>query len=309
MSLYLALDVGGTHLRAALYPEDGLEPIQHKRINTQGEDTPLERLFCLVEKILPPREKVSAIGVAAAGPLNTHTGVILKAVNIPGWKELPLRDELQNRFQVPVKIGNDANLAALGESKFGSGRGHHHILYLTISTGIGGGVIIDDRLLNGAWGLAGELGHITVMPGGPLCSCGQSGHLEAVASGTAIARYVNEQITSGVPSSLTGTQPLTAKEVAQAARAGDRLSKEAFERAGKFIGRTVADFLHIFNPTVVIFGGGVSKSGSLLLNPINQTMRTSILIPQYLDNLVVTTASLGDEAGLLGALALARQTT
>ncbi|NTU75760.1 MAG: ROK family protein, partial [Anaerolineaceae bacterium] len=199
----------------------------------------------------------------------------------------------------------DANLAALGEWKFGAARGHHDVLYLTVSTGIGGGVIIADRLLTGSRGMATELGHITVLPDGPMCGCGHRGHLEAVASGTAIARDVAARLAAGEESIIATKNPTT-KDIGLAAMKGDLLAISALSIAGQWIGYTLADFLHIFDPSIVIFGGGVSQVGSLLLNPVRQGLQERILSPEYLKGLTITTAALGDDAGLLGALALAR---
>jgi glucokinase len=250
---------------------------------------------------------VLAIGIAAPGPLDPQKGIIYKAVNIPGWENLPLRDLIQDHFGVPVALENDANLAALGEVTFGAGRGHHHLLYLTISTGVGGGVIINDELLTGFRGLGSELGHVTVLPDGPVCSCGKRGHLEAVASGPAIARYVAQQIADGQSSQLANQEPLTAYHVAQAAADGDELATRAYQRAGTFLGQAIADFLHIFNPSIVVLGGGVIQSGELLLESLRRTLQESVLSPQYLEQFTLTTAELGDQSGLLGALTLARR--
>lgn len=249
---------------------------------------------------------MEAIAVATPGPTDPYSGTVLEAPNIPSWINLPLRKLLEDRFPTRVAIGNDANMAALGESQYGAGKGHHDVIYMTISTGIGGGIIIDDRLLLGARGLATEMGHVTVIPDGPVCGCGHRGHLEAVASGTAIANWVEMQIAQGVASCLTTDEKITARRVAQAAREGDPLAIAALKRAGVFIGRALADYLHIFNPTIVILGGGVIRSGDLLLDPIRETMRSSVMTPAYLEGLELTTATLGDEAGLMGALALAR---
>jgi glucokinase len=207
---------------------------------------------------------------------------------------------------VPVFLENDANLAAVGEWYFGAGQGHHHLIYLTISTGIGGGVIINDQLLTGARGLGAEIGHLSILPDGPLCSCGKRGHLEAIASGTAIARYVSEQIAAGRSSSLSHESHITAKTVATAARNGDELALEAFQRAGNALGQGIADLLHIFNPSILVFGGGVSQSGDLLFAPMRRKLDELIMSQGYLENLTITKSPLGDDAGLLGTLAQAR---
>jgi glucokinase len=305
MSIIVAIDIGGTQLRVAVYPRDGTTPICIQRTATRGmEDGVFERLTALVDTIWPDGP-VDAISVAAPGPLNPYSGTVISTPNIPAWTNYPLAGLLSEKYQVPAYLGNDANLAALGEWKYGAGQGHHDVLYLTISTGIGGGVISSDMLIEGCRGMSAELGHVTVLPGGPLCSCGVPGHLEAIASGPAIARYVSEQIAAGRSSILLSRTEISAREVAEAARQGDELAKEAFVRAGSFIGQAVADFLHIFNPSIVIFGGGVIQSGRLILDPIEESMKRNIMDRSYLDGLQIATAKLGDDAGLLGALAQA----
>jgi glucokinase len=244
--------------------------------------------------------------VAAPGFVNSDLGIVYDSPNIQGWVDLNLRDLLEDEFKVPVMVANDANLAAMGEWRFGAGQGHHHLLYLTISTGIGGGVIQNDQLLLGTRGLAGEFGHVTVLPDGPLCGCGQRGHLEAISSGTAISRFVSEQLAQGVPSMLLPGPHPTAREISLAAQQGDSLARAALTRAGTFLGYALADFLHLFNPSIVIFGGGVSRSGPLLLDPVRAALPQRIMSAEYTRNLILTTAALGDDAGLVGALALAQ---
>ncbi len=304
MSAIIAIDIGGTQLRAAVYPQNSTVPIKVQRAPSRGmEDGVFERLTALIDSIWPD-EPVDIICAAVPGPLNPYTGIIIETPNIPAWTNYPLADLLAKKYNVPAFIGNDANLAVLGEWLYGAGQGHHDIVYLTISTGIGGGVICGDKLIEGCRGMATELGHITVLPDGPVCSCGVKGHLEAVASGTAIAKYVSDQIAAGRKSSL-GSGVLTARQISEAAGQGDELAKAAFVRAGEFIGQATADYLHMFNPSIVIFGGGVSFSGALLLDPLKDSMRRHVMDESYLDGLVVTTAKLGDDAGLLGSLAQA----
>jgi len=277
-----------------------------KRISTKGPDTPHERLINLIASVAPKDEEIAAIAVAAPGPLDPFEGIIFEAPNIPGWNNLPLKKLIQDQFKVPVAIGNDANLAALGEWRFGAGVGHKHLVYITVSTGIGGGVIIDNQLLLGAHGLAAELGHVTVIPDGPLCGCGKRGHLEAVTSGPAIARWVEQELSQGIPSSLSMNKPVTAKDVSLAANKGDELAQAALARGGTYLGIAIANYLHIFNPTVVIIGGGVSQSGEAYFGPVRASLREQVLSSKYLDNLILTTSALGDDVGLMGALALAQ---
>ena len=303
------MDIGGTNIRAGVFPENGNTPITLKKIPTRGPETAQERAIRLISELWPKEHTVIALGITAPGPVDPRNGVVYSAPNIPDWRNLPLKSIISGNFGVPVSIGNDANMAALGEWKFGAGQGHHDILYLTISTGIGGGVILEDRLLLGWQGLASELGHVTVEPNGPLCNCGQMGHLEAVASGPAISRYVSTQIVNGRPSLLAGSSSLSAEKIAQAALKGDELAIEALKRAGEFIGNALADFLHVFNPSIIILGGGVSRSGKFFIDTIRNAIYQRVFSPQYTFNLKITTAALADDAGLLGALALARLNT
>jgi glucokinase len=217
-------------------------------------------------------------------------------------------EKLEGHFNVPVGIGNDANLAALGEWRHGAGRGSNDIIYLTISTGIGGGVITDGRLLIGSRGVGAEMGHIVIVPDGPECGCGQRGHLEAVASGTAIAREVENRLAAGEPSSLSSLGgALSAAQVGQAAQAGDPLALEVIQQAAIYIGQGLADFCHIFNPEIFVLGGGVSQLGDLLFNPIRQSLEAHLMHPIFAENLAIKPAALGDDAGLVGAMVLASQ--
>ncbi len=304
---FIVADVGGTHIRAACFPLEGHKPISIKRISTKGTGLPHERLIDLIASIIPDGEEVAAITVAAPGPTDPFEGIVIEAPNIPGWNNLPLRKLIHEQFKVPVAISNDANLAALGEWRFGAGVGHRNLIYITVSTGIGGGIIIDNQMLQGTRGLSGELGHVTVMPDGPLCSCGHRGHLESIASGPSIARWAEQELSQGLPSSLVDKQPVTAEAVAEAASQGDDLAKAALGRGGTYLGIAIASFLHIFNPSVVIIGGGVSQSGEAFFGPLRTAMRANVISDRYLDDLILTRAALGDKVGLMGALALAQK--
>jgi glucokinase len=306
MSLTIAVDLGGTHIRVAAYPPESITPINHQRTRSYaGEPGVYDRVAKAIESVWSDQE-ISAIGIASPGPLDPHTGIILATPNIPEWRNFPLAPKLSEQFGVPVHLDNDANLAALAEWNYGAGRGHHDLVYFTISTGVGGGVIVNDRLLQGFRGMGGELGHMIIDPNGPPCGCGKNGHVESFSSGPAIARYVNEQIRAGQKTSLPTQGGLTAAQVANAARAGDALAISAFARAGHYLGIAVANYLAIFDPSIIVFGGGVSQVGDLLFKPFEESLRQHTFHPHYLDDLVITKAALGDDAGLLGALALAR---
>ncbi len=302
---YIVADVGGTHIRVACFPSTSLKPSIVQRIDTVGPDTPHDRLMHLISQVAPKGEGIAAIAVAAPGPLDPFKGIVYEAPNIPSWINLPLQKLLEDEFKAPARIGNDASLAALGEWRFGAGKGHRNLIYITVSTGIGGGVIAENQLLLGERGLAAELGHVTVIPDGPLCGCGQRGHLEAVASGPAIARWMEQELSQGIPSSLPASKPITAQDVSLAARQGDELAKAALARGATFIGTKIADYLHVFNPTLVIIGGGVSQSGPAFLDPLRAAMTEHVMSKWYLEDLSLTTSDLGDDVGLMGALALA----
>ncbi|HSL30525.1 MAG TPA: ROK family protein [Anaerolineales bacterium] len=306
MSLNVAIDIGGTHIRVAVYQPDSLTPIAHERRRSHAHEPGVYvRLEQAVESVWP-QEPVSAIGIASPGPLDPYTGTILSTPNIPEWHNFPLAPKLSQHFGVPAYLNNDANLAALGEWQYGAGKGHENLVYLTISTGIGGGVISHGCLVQGYRGMGAELGHMIIDPDGPPCGCGERGHIESFSSGPAIARYVSEQLAAGQESMLRNQPNPSAVHIGEAARAGDALAISAFERAGYYLGIAVANYLAIFNPSILIFGGGVSQVGDYLFKPFEESLRKHTFHPHYLENLVITRAALGDNAGLLGALALAR---
>jgi len=305
MRTIVSIDIGGTQLRAATYKQDQ-QPLAQKRVKTNAsEPDTYGRLVKLIEDVWPKNEKVDAIGVSSPGPVDPHAGVIMITPNIKEWRDFPITTKLTEHFGVPAFLDNDANLAGLAEWKFGAGRGHHDVLYLTVSTGVGGGVIINDRLLQGYHGLAAELGHTTVQADGPLCGCGHRGHLESFSSGTGIERFVTDQLAAGRESVLHPNKKNSAHDISEAAKQGDALSIEAYQVAGKYLGIGVANFLHAFDPSIVIFGGGVSQSGPLLFDAFHASLKEQVMHPRYLEGLVITRVELGDDSGLLGARALA----
>jgi glucokinase len=213
-------------------------------------------------------------------------------------------------FALPVFVGNDANLAALGEHRFGAARGFDDIIYMTISTGIGGGIIQSGQLLQGHKGLAGEIGHVAVQPGGPLCGCGNRGCLEALASGTAIGHQAQTLAVAGhAPAILAAaggdTSQISSKSVGQAAAQGDEIAIKLLRQAGRYIGIGIANLMHLFNPQRFVLGGGVTQTGPLLFKPIRRTVRRWAMNPMYWEDTEIVPAGLGDDAGLLGALAFA----
>lgn len=306
MPTIVAVDIGGTQMRAAAYTQEQIHPIKQKKIPTlASKPGGLDRLIQVIEDVWPKDGDVAAIGLGSPGPLDPHTGYLLAPPNNPEWHNFPLTPSVEKHFGVKTFLDNDANLAGLGEYRYGAGKGHHHVLYITVSTGIGAGVITDDRLLQGYHGLAAELGHSIVDPDGPPCSCGFNGHLESFSSGPAIVKYVLGELEAGTRSVLKRDANMTARDVAEAAQQGDELAIKAYQRSGTYLGIGVASFLHAFDPSIVIFGGGVSQVGRLLFDPFEESLKKRVFHPRYLEGLVITTAQLGDDAGLLGARALA----
>ncbi|MDW8064248.1 MAG: ROK family protein [Anaerolineae bacterium] len=304
--VYIAVDLGGTNIRAARCDGEGriLARVGRPTRPEEGTEAVIARIIEAIQEVWPADELVEAMGVGVPGPLDPRTGVVLTAPNL-GWENVPLTDRLRERFGVPCFVGNDANLAALGEWQYGAGRGHAHLVYLTISTGIGGGVITHGLLLEGAHGLGAELGHIMVEPReGPRCSCGQKGCLEAMASGTAIARMAREAWARGEPVPWSDPATVTAADVAWAATRGDPVASAIMDRAAFYLGVGIASFWHIFNPTLIILGGGVMKTGDWFLEKIRAYAQEHAMTPDYITPIV--RAALGDDAGLLGALAYAR---
>lgn len=310
----IAVDFGGTNIRAAYFPSPQPPPVSQNKTATlasEGPNAVITRLIQAIESQVPKGAVDLRIGIAAPGPLDPRTGVILSAPNLSGWTNIPLRDQLSEHFGVPVFLGNDANAAALAEWRFGAGQGTGNMVYLTISTGIGGGVIADGRLLLGAHGLAGELGHITMDLNGPTCGCGIKGHIEAIAAGPALARNATAQLEASQLSTLKETLSaqgkITSIDIGKAAQAGDELALSVIEEAGLLIGHHLGDLAHIFNPEVFILGGGVSLLGDLIFEPIKRSLREHVMDPAYLDGVRVLPAALGDDAGLVGAMVLASQ--
>src|SRR5687767_15974268 len=232
MSHTVAVDLGGTHIRVAVYEADSITPIAHQRTRSLANEPGIyDRLEQAIESVWP-NEKVAAIGIASPGPLDPHTGTILATPNIPEWHNFPLTPKLSQHFGVPVYLDNDANMAGLAEWQYGAGQGHRDLVYLTISTGIGGGVISSGHLLQGFHGMGAELGHMIIDADGPICGCGFHGHVESFSSGPAITRYAKVQISLGQKSALQAGPNLNARDVAGAAQQGDSLALSAFERAG-----------------------------------------------------------------------------
>ena len=310
LDCFLALDFGGTKLSAAVVSGEAGEWESQRRTEsgTQAYEC-LESILNLSHELLKGR-KPAAIGVSFGGPVIVETGHVVRSFQVAGWEDFPLQSKLQSEFKAPVIIDNDANAAALGEARFGAGRDCKNLFYITVSTGIGGGWILDGHLFRGANDLAGEIGHLIVDPNGPRCGCGRYGCLETIASGTGIARYARERLTA---ESFIGNDlrelvngdlsKITAEHVARAAESGDGFSADVMDRAAAALGKGIGTAITLMNPQRVIVGGGVAKSGQKYWQSLRETVLHNVLPGMEMD---VVPAALKDDSPLWGAIALAK---
>ena len=304
--LILALDFGGTKLAAAL-----AMPGERNFLAKAASPSPPEKsaevdrkiILELAARVLAGR-KAAAVGASFGGPVQAEEGRVVLSHHVPGWEGFPLKEWLEERFGAPAVVENDANSGALGEWAFGSGRGTRSFLYVTVSTGIGGGWILNGEIYRGADGLAGEIGHLTVDPEGPVCTCGRRGCLEAIASGPAIARQARELLATGESSVLRGLSELTAREVAQAAAAGDPVAEKVLRGAAQALGLALAQAITLMNPERIAVGGGVAKSGERFFTWTREAARNHVPPQARVD---IVPAQLLDDAPLWGAVALAER--
>jgi glucokinase len=252
---------------------------------TEGPYSMIDRHIDLARRVIEEAgvdwAAIDGIGIACGGPLDPATGVILSPPNLPGWHQIPLTDIVSDRLGKPTVVENDATGGALAEWWFGAGRSHgvDDLIYLTISTGIGGGLVLDGRLYRGVAGNAGELGHLTVIYGGRRCGCGRRGCLEAYASGTNIAARAREALESGEHSLLRNIPDFSAQHVAAAAEDGDPLASRIWDETMDMLGSAVANILDVFNPALVVLGGGVTKTGDQLLVPVREAALRQAMEP------------------------------
>jgi glucokinase len=299
-------------LRAARYDLDLniLERVEQPTHAELGSDAVLERLYQTARQVLPkPPDTLVGIGVALPGPVDMDNGILIAPPNLP-LKDCPVAHLIEQAVGGPVFIGNDADLAGLAEHRMGAGRGTKNMIYITVSTGVGGGIILDGKIYNGR-GQGGEIGHMIVWPDGPMCGCGKQGHLEAFSSGTGIARAARERLTAGETSSITNLvggdlSQVTAKIVGQAAASGDALARDIITDAGHYLGVNIASLMMLLNPDMFVVGGGVSKLGSMLFDPMHEAIQRYTMHPGYWKNVPIVHAKLGDDVVLTGAAVLVK---
>jgi glucokinase len=303
----IGVDVGGTKIAAGVVSPDG-DILNEVRYPSAG---PRERLLSTIARAVNEVRdgfEVGGICLAVPGTVSTAENKIIDAPNLHAIEGVPLKDELEERTGLSTTVENDANAAAWGEFRFGAGSEATHLVFITLGTGVGGGVVSHGVLLRGAQGAGGELGHTTIQATGPRCGCGNHGCLEALASGTAIARRARE-VASENPDSALGQlaveRTVLGEDVAELAREGDEAARSVLEETGRWLGIGLAGYVNVFNPEVIAVGGGAARAGELILEPARKEVRLRAMSPGR-DLVEIKPATLGARSGVLGAAALAR---
>ncbi len=314
------IDIGGTKLATVVADSTGhiLSKVRKPTLAERGPEYALHLLFNMVRETVEraglEQNSIAAIGVSCGGPLDTKTGVVYSPPNLPGWDALPLKAELESEFGIPVAIENDANASALAEYRFGGGRGYAALLYMTMSTGIGGGIVIHGQIYHGANDSAGEVGHQILLRDGPPCGCGKRGCLEALCSGPAIARRAQAAIRKQIETKKIATTELLtcadgrietvkSEHVLAAARTGDTLALQLVDETAYYMGWGIANLVNILNPDIVLLGTIAIAAGDLLLNPIRKTV-AEFAMARPTEAVKIEPAQLGEALGDLAAIAL-----
>ncbi|OII61478.1 MULTISPECIES: ROK family glucokinase [unclassified Streptomyces] len=312
MGLTIGVDIGGTKIAAGVVDEEGTILDIH-RVPTPPTSEGIVDAICTAVSEAGRGHDVEAVGIGAAGYVDDKRATVLFAPNIH-WRHEPLKDKVEQRTGLPVVVENDANAAAWGEYRFGAGQGHDDVICITLGTGLGGGIIIGNKLRRGRFGVAAEFGHIRVVPDGLLCGCGSQGCWEQYASGRALVRYARQRANAtpenaaillglgdGTPEGIQG------KHISDAARQGCPVAVDSFRELARWAGAGLADLASLFDPSAFIVGGGVSDEGELVLDPIRKSFRRWLVGGNYRPQAQVLAAQLGGKAGLVGAADLARQ--
>lgn len=280
----LGIDIGGTKLAVVVADFDGtiLHKVRRPTESQRGPDSIVDTLVDMCKQVLTETgttaDRIAGVGISCGGPLDTETGIIYSPPNLPGWDAYPLKQQLEAKLSLPVIIENDANASGLAEWMFGAGRGTKHLLYMTMGTGIGGGIVVDGQIYHGANDSAGEVGHQILIPEGPLCGCGRRGCLEALCSGPSIARRAREWIAHSPSTRILEfaggcIEDVRAEHVVQAAQEGDALALRLVDQTAYYMGWGIANVVNILNVELVVLGTVAVAAGNLLLDPMNQYMR------------------------------------
>ena len=302
----IGIDLGGTNLKAGLVGKDG--KITHRlsiRTNYNADPQAISnQIFELIDEIIKEahvkKSDIIGVGLGSPGLIDKKGETIIFSPNLPRWRNIPIKRMVADRFSIPCVLENDANAAAWGEKWVGAGKDVSSLVMLTIGTGIGGGIVIDNKLWRGANNVAAEIGHMIIHMNGPKCSCGNNGCIEAYASATAMVRRFKELLKGGVSSSLKDSREITAKMINDAAFQGDRASLDIIEETGRYLGIALVNVMHILNPEMIVLTGGMIGSGELLMNPIRQVTKHKAFESSYKDTEIVF-SQLGNDAGIIGA--------
>jgi len=305
--IVIGVDLGGTNIKAGAVRADGKVLVRHSLPTeaSKGPEAVADRIadairLC-IEGVEGGAEATAGVGVGTPGPLDLKEGVVLFAPNLPGWRDIPLKRMVQERVGLPCIVENDANAAALGEQWMGAGHGAGSLVLFTLGTGIGGGIVLGGKVWHGFAGVAAEIGHMSINPDGPQCNCGNRGCIEAYASATGMVRRMREAIAAGADSRLAARAgELTARDIYEAAVAGDEAARENMEKTGFYLGVAIANIMHILNPEVVVLSGGVTGAGDMLLEPIRRTVAERALEAAR-QGVRVCFSELGGDAGVIGA--------
>jgi glucokinase len=319
MANFIGFDLGGTNLSAAIVDTDTGSLTGYLRAPSlahEGEAAVIARMIKLINAVIAAsdihKNELKGIGIGVPGVLDLDHGVVLFLPNLPGtWPNVPLAEQITQATGLPTWLLNDARSMTLAEWIFGAGRGVDTMACFTIGTGIGGGLVINGKLHLGVDGTGGELGHQIVDIHGPVCGCGSQGCLETFASGSAIRAHGIKAVTQGLSTSIGrlvdyDLNRITPEVIHKAAREGDKIALDIYKRAGGYIGIAISNVMVTIGPRKVVIGGGVSRAGDLLLNPIRQTVAERVfMMPK--ERVEIVTAQLGTEAGLIGAAVWARE--
>ncbi len=312
----IGVDLGGTGIKAAIVSEAHI--LSNRRsLDTEaarGPDHVIARIATIIEELARRAEadgaEIVAVGVGSPGPLSYARGVVLHAPNLPGWRDVPLRDRLRAATGRRVFIENDANAAAYGEFVSGAGKAASDMVMLTLGTGVGGGVILEGRLLRGHYDNAGEIGHMIVEPEGDPCPCGQRGCLERYASASAVGRWAQRALEAGEQTSLRGALErsggVNARDVELAMAAGDAVATRIWRETARYLAIAAVNVQHVLNPEQIVFAGGLIGAGERLLAPVREAF-AELTWNSAKDGPTFALATLGTDAGIIGVAALARE--
>jgi glucokinase len=309
--LVLATDLGGTNMRTALLNDRGeiLASMRRATDAYKGKDKVIEKLITMLKatasKHNVPLKRIDGICVGFAGPVDAERGVVLISPNLTGWVNIPLRDIIKDEFKIPVTLENDANAAALGECWMGAGKGAKSLVCITLGTGIGGGIVLNDKIWHGATGFAGEIGHTTIIRNGLKCKCGNRGCLEAYSSATGMVNLMRKALARGskLQDDLVDIEKLDkygSRYINDLATRGNKVALWVVKEMTQILGIAIVNIAHVLNPEVVVIGGGVSRMGSKLFKPLREEVKKRGF-ERVVENLRIVPASLGVKAGVVGA--------